>query len=410
MGDPNPVGECRVDTVRYRPGASCLASYLLADHNGSRGQETQWYGRCFPREEYISALAFLQTRSWARSMAGAPFLTVPEHCIILFAYPNDRRLHGLQLLRRDDVLKAFLHSQPGDRSIADADVAWSVVRYKPEQRAVVRCSIASQKRDNGPSEGTFYLRLFPDDRGLREYRTMTRLAHCLERQEELRIPNAISFDSVHHALVLGAVPGCKLKTTVSTPGAKDAFHRAGRALAALHGACPAEAPARTLADHGARARRAISGLLRFEPGLATRLKEIDESLVRLVPRGGDGSSGFTHGDIHYGQVLVGPDRIGFVDFERAHNGPVLFDVGNWLAAGRCHRIEGKWADDGTLAQCFLEAYMKARHVRLCAKAVAWWTALALLQMAIKPLRRLDKDAPVKVAQCLDQVSDLLKGA
>ena len=173
------VRKCQVGAVRYRPGASCLASYVLTDDNSgseSTGQEVRWYGRCFLREEFKSALMFVETRSWTESTAGAPFVAIPEHCVILFAYPNDRRLHGLQLLRRPDVLKAFLRSQLPDRSIADADVAFSVVRYKPEQCAVVRCAIASQERNNGTSEETFYLRLFPDDRGLREYTTMSRLA------------------------------------------------------------------------------------------------------------------------------------------------------------------------------------------------------------------------------------------
>jgi Ser/Thr protein kinase RdoA (MazF antagonist) len=239
---------------------------------------------------------------------------------------------------------------------------------------------------------------------------MINLARWLQGHDELRVPEPKSFDSFRHTLVLGGLPGCKLKSTVHTPGAKDAFQRAGRALAVLHTHCNPEAPSRTLADHMARRRRALSVLLRFMPERATQLDDIGRRLDALAPKGRDNPVGFAHGDFHCGQVLVAAEGIGFVDFERAHHGPVLFDLGNWLAACHCHRIEGKWTDDGTLTQFFLEGYTGVRRGRLAAKAIAWWTALALLSMAPKPWRRLDADAPAKVAALLDQVCDLLRAA
>jgi Ser/Thr protein kinase RdoA (MazF antagonist) len=411
--DPLTSRALRIDSVRYRPGASCLAGYILAGNgfdDGAPGEELRWYGRCFSVEEFKPALAKLEARSWVRPLGDEPVIPLPEHRIVLFAYPNDRRLHGLELLHQEGALKAFLHCHLKGESLATGEVVWTIVRYKPEQRAVVRCHIQSSGAHDSVAAKTYYLRIFPDDRGLREYQAMRALARSLQVASELAIPEPRAFDSQRHALLLDALPGSKLKESVAAGSAQDAFRRAGRALAALHAHCNPAAASRGLPDHVARARRAARLLSRFMPDRGAQLDDVDRRLDALASHAEADCVGFVHGDFHSGQILVTGERIGLVDFERAHNGPVLFDLGNWLAVSVCRRLEGKWTGDGPLWQCFLDGYSKVARRRLPRKAIAWWTAIALLPMITKPLRRLDKDAQVKVAALLDQLEVLLGAA
>jgi Ser/Thr protein kinase RdoA (MazF antagonist) len=411
--DPLTSRTLRIDSVRYRPGASCLVGYMLAGNDsddGEPGEELRWYGRCFSVEEFDAALAKLEARSWLRPVGGEPVIKLPEHRIVLFAYPNDRRLPGLELLHQEKALKAFLHSHLEDKSLATDEVVWTIVRYKPEQRAVVRCHIQSSGAHDSVAAKTYYLRFFPDDRGLREYQTMSALAQSLQVAGGVAIPKPKAFDSRRHALLLDALPGSKLKASVAAGCAQDAFCRAGRALAALHAHCNPVATSRSVPDHVARVRRATRILSRFMPDRETQLDDVACRLDALAPHAEADRIGFVHGDFHSGQILVAGERIGLVDFERAHNGPVLFDLGNWLAVSLCRRLEGKWTGDGLLWQCFLDGYSKVARGRLPRRAIAWWTAIALLPMITKPLRRLDKDAPAKVAALLDQLGVLLEAS
>jgi Ser/Thr protein kinase RdoA (MazF antagonist) len=406
--DPAAGRELQIDSVRYRPGASCLVGYTLSerdsDNEGPCGG-IRWYGRCFSVEEFDAALAKLTGRSW---LGDEPVIPLPEHRIVLFAHPNDRRLHGLELLHQEKALKAFLHSHLKGKSLATGEVVWTVVRYKPEQRAVVRCHIKSSGAHDIVAPKTYYLRIFPDDRGLREYQAMRALARSLQVASELAIPKPRAFDSRWHALLLDALPGSKLKATVAAGCAQDAFRRAGRALAALHAHCNPSATPRCLPDHMARARHATRLLSRVMPDREPQLDDVARRLDALAPHAEADRIGFVHGDFHSGQMLVTGDRIGLVDFERAHNGPVLFDLGNWLAVSVCRRLEGKWTGDGPLWQCLLDGYRKVAREEVPRKAIAWWTAIALLPMITKPLRRLDKDATAKVTALLDQLGVLIR--
>jgi len=87
---------------------------------------------------------------------------------------------------------------------------------------------------------------------------------------------------------------------------------------------------------------------------------------------------------------------------------VAFDLGNWLASCRYERLEGHGPADGDLADEFLEAYARSACRAPAAAAVAWWAALALFHMAIKPVRSVDAEAPDKVHKLLDAVGAWLR--
>jgi Ser/Thr protein kinase RdoA (MazF antagonist) len=387
-----------------------LASYLVT---GQREQVTEpqalrWYGKCFTQADFKEAFAYLMARHWTRPAVGEPVVISSEQSLMLFAYPNDRRLPSLQLLWGQDNLGDFLRRHVTGDAILGRDMSVSIVRYKPEQRAVIRCEVMPGDRLKDAPTTAYYLRIFPDGRGWEEYRLMCGLSRWLCDGAELAVAKPWAFDAGCSALLLGGLPGCKLKRTVRTSGARDAFERTARALAVLHSYRDPAAAVWSVADHVKRAMRGLPVLSRSMPQLRRELEEIGGMLVERSPGERDSPLGFVHGDFHYGQVLVDENGIGFVDFERAHAGPVLFDLGNWLAARIYHRVEGKWTDDGMLAEYFLAAYAKATKVLLRPEEIGWWTALALLQMTSKPLNRLHDDASGKVARLLDLVSRLLR--
>jgi hypothetical protein len=56
----------------------------------------------------------------------------------------------------------------------------------------------------------------------------------------------------------------------------------------------------------------------------------------------------------------------------------------------------------------LEAYARATQKPLAPEVISWWTALALLQMSVKPMRRLDADGPNKVRALIEEIEGVLQ--
>jgi aminoglycoside phosphotransferase (APT) family kinase protein len=407
------VLECRVTSMRYRPGGSCIACYDVTREDRATGarQALAWYGKCFTPEDFPEAYQRARSRTWSDAALGQPVAALAGRHILLFAYPNDGKLDALRILQQAHLLPKYLHGrlQEGD-PCTDARWVATVVRYKPEKRAVLRCQLGSGTRTQDGLAPAVFLRVYPDSRGLTEFRTMCCLRRWLGQRADLAIPEPVAFDVDHHVLILRGLAGDTLDSLTGSGRRREAFARTAQALAALHGCNKADVPGRTVADHLAKARRVAAALVKFLPALQEQVVAMERALLARAPAEQDGACGFVHGDFHCGQVLVDGGRIGLVDFERAHTGAVAFDLGNWLASCRYEQLEGHGSADFDLADEFLEAYARSATWAPPPGAVAWWAALALFHMAIKPVRSVDANAPDKVAKLLEAVGDWLRTA
>lgn len=406
----NEFLNCRVAYVRYRPSGNCVAYYVITHQKRLSGtpQELFWYGVCFTPETYTNAHREVAAKPWVKPTFGPPVIALTEYKTLLFAYPNDRRLDGLRILEREDTLREFLYNHlPRERwPSADDKLATTVVRYKPENRAVLRCEAESQPQS---SDAAVYLRVYPNKRSAAAMHSiMCDLLRWLGSQANLRIPKPLAFDRDQNILLLDSLPGVKLKSVLRTARARGALERTAEALAVLHGYKDPKVTRWTVADHLAKARQAIQLLARFSPELVKQIEEIGHALHSQAPRDQDCTSGFVHGDFHYGQVLIHPIKVGFLDFDQAHTGPVMADLGSLLAHLRYQHIKGRHAEDGSVTDAFLEAYARATQNPLAPEVISWWTALALLQISVKPIRRLDADGPNKVKVLIEEVKGVLQ--
>jgi aminoglycoside phosphotransferase len=406
----NEILDCRVAYVRYRPSGNCVARYVITHRKRLSGtpQDLFWYGVCFTPEAFTNAHRMVVAKPWVEPTFGPPFIALTDYKTLLFAYPNDRRLDGLRILDCEDTLREFLCNHlPEERwPSADEKLATTIVRYKPENRAVLRCEDESQPQS---SDAAVYLRVYASKRSATAMHSMmSDLLGWLGPQAELCIPKPLASDRDQNILLLDSLPGRKLKSLVRTTHAREALERTAEALAVLHSYNVPKMPRWTVADHLAKARQVIHLLAQFFPELRKQIGEIGHALRAQAPRDEDCASGFVHGDFHYGQVLIHPTKVGFLDFDQAHTGPVEADLGRLLAHLRYQQIKGRPAQDGSVADAFLEAYARATQKPLAPQAISWWSALALLQMSVKPIRRLDAEGPNKVKALIVEIEGILR--
>jgi aminoglycoside phosphotransferase len=406
----NEILDCRVAYIRYRPNGNCVLRYVISHQKRLSGtsQELFWYGVCFTPETFATAHRMVLAKPWVKPTFGPPFIALADYKTLLFAYPNDRRLDGLRILDCEDTLRGLLCNQlPEERwPSADEKLATTVVRYKPENRAVLRCEAESQPQS---SDAAVYLRVYPSKRSATAMHSlMSDLLGWIGPQAELCIPKPLASDRDQNILLLDSLPGRKLKSLVRTAHAREALERTAEALGVLHGYKDPKVPRWTVADHLAKAHQVISLLAQFLPELRKQIEEIGHALSAQAPRDEDCASGFVHGDFHYGQVLIHPTKVGFLDFDQAHTGAVEADLGRLLAHLRYQHIKGRPAEDGGVADAFLEAYARATQKPLVTQVISWWTALALLQMSVKPIRRLDAEGPNKVKALIEEIEGILR--
>jgi aminoglycoside phosphotransferase len=406
----NAILDHRVVYIRYRPHGYCVVRYVITHQKRLSGtpQDHFWYGVCFTPETFTNAHRMVRAKPWVKPTFGPPFIALTDYKTLVFAYPNDRRLDGLRILGCEDTLRKFLCNHlPEERwPSADEKLATTVVRYKPENRAVLRCEAENQRQS---SDAAVYLRVYPSERSATAMHTlMSDLLGWLGPQAKLCIPKPLASDRDQNILLLDSLPGRRLTSLVRTAGAREALERTAEALAVLHGYKDPKVPRWTVADHLAKARQVIHLLAQFFPELRKQTDEIGHALRAQAPRDEDCASGFVHGDFHYGQVLIHPTKVGFLDFDQAHTGPVMADLGRLLAHLRYQHINGRPAEDGSVADAFLEAYARATQKPLVHQVISWWTALALLRMSVKPIRRLDADGPNKVKALLEEIEGVLQ--
>jgi Ser/Thr protein kinase RdoA (MazF antagonist) len=160
---------------------------------------------------------------------------------------------------------------------------------------------------------------------------------------------------------------------------------------------------RTPGDACTEAVSTLRLLAAAAPGWKERLLRIAKRIEALRPQLRD-ELRFVHGDLHPGQVLLQEGKVAFVDFDRAHRGDAVSDVGSVLAS----LLDWGGGDSGgTAAEIFCRAYESARRRHLEGTRLRFWTSVALLRVAMRPFRQLDPDWRALCDRALRQSEELI---
>ncbi|HEB54683.1 MAG TPA: aminoglycoside phosphotransferase family protein [bacterium] len=312
--------------------------------------------------------------------------------LLLLAYPIDRIVRELRHMVRASKVRGLLLEHcpawlPEGRRISKRHSSGAPVSYKPERRAVVCWQIGLMD-----DAGTFvrrqpvWLRLHAAEQAPR-----TRLATDAVRLGGVSAPRCLAVP--HPRLMIEEhVEGTPWRAERVVSG--DDLAAVAQAICRVHAAeAPPELPVHDAVAELDLALRCVDDLRRIDPALGARAAVIVDRLSAHVPTQDD--LVLSHGDLHPEQLLLG-ERVGLVDFDRACRAPRVHD----LATLRAHLLSGAGAAGADpLFEAILAEYERSgRHV--AAADLAWWSASALLRLAIGPFRRLRADWPAASAQGL----------
>lgn len=360
-GTPLRVHDLTIDYFRQSP--TRIAAQYTLDLESDNGV----------RDAQIITVAHFTdgrvARQWKRMRADAPDADNPvgrfqlpgaafsdDIQSIVQAFPFDARLPGLReiVAGTPDMRRLVAH---GD---ADTIESWQVevVRYRPDMRAMARIDVGFGDTRRATTQRLYAKAYREIEEGQRAYDLLSALAASAAATDDFHAPSPLAYDADLRVLLIAEATGDRLLDIIrqNDDRAPKAVRRAARAVAAMHAASvpPALLPA-TSPDRDAQFADVTDRLLRGFPDQAGAVQALASQIeaafhpAPLRP---------THYDLKQGHILVNPEIVTILDFDKMAMGDPLIDVANVVATLGAER-EGsarRAAVRENLADIFVEEY------------------------------------------------------
>ena len=411
-----PFEQCDLVNLRFKNPTSCLITYRLTTAPGDSGgaAETYVYARGFGRPQFAAAVPQLATTRWVESDWGPSVSVVPDASAILYWFPNDERLHGLRRITINKKLQRVLYDHlsdyPADQwRISDRSIRRQILRYKPERRIVMRCRFRAHRHADGLKHERFvYIGVYEEGRDQQLWRVLSELSEHATHSQYWTVPTVLARVREHGMLISEELRGPSLRAaldmTEPDTDLNETIALVARALHELHGTRVSSVPSQGHVDTIRSLDDARDRLVRFIPDSEGAVTALAAELSRRVREMPTENSSFVHGDLHPGQVILGDERVGFIDFDRAHIGDPIEDIGNFCAQLWLNYSPGIAAD---ITMKWIEEYRRVSTVPVTEYARNVWTAVALFESALRPVGRLEPHWRRTVTSILEQTEAVL---
>lgn len=280
---------------------------------------------------------------------------------IIQAFPFDVRVPGLRrTVAGDPGIRSLLTATAGEEI-----VAWNaeVVRYRPDMRAMARVDYTVRKDGRDEARRVFAKAYREVEEGQRAFDLLAALSREAERSGAFKVPQPLAYEPTFRTLMIAEASGDRLLDIIRRnrdERAPEAMRRAARAVAAMHGAdissalLPDSGP-----DRDAQFGEVVATVAREFPTLGAEVHAAAELIqanfqhAPLRP---------THFDLKQGHILIDPEAVTILDFDKMAMGDPLIDVANVVATLGAER-EGsarRAARRENMTEIFVDEYF--RHV------------------------------------------------
>jgi len=393
LGAPIEVTDCRVTYARcrtYSKPASWRKSFLCVCYQldlGGGARTSQIYGRAYL--DGRSRIEFAKLAPAARGEAvscGARL--VPDLDMIVWKFPDDPRLPQLRALAHRDRVAGYLpyESLPFSGPEAIRDIKIEVVRYRPEQRCILRYDIGYGADGD---RLVLFAKVFSDATG---EQVLERMRHChaAARTLGVRVARPLGYSAQQRTVWQEELSGAPLTAALSAARTCRAPLAAiGRCMARLHRADLPMTQSLTresrLADARKKARKLGQALPELAGALADLIGRAQAELALLAPA----HEAVIHGDMHFDQLrLADNGALALFDFDEWTRGDPAQDLADLIVdlhIRELGRDEGRAA--GTrlpnMVRVLLDSYRQGAGRPADEAAVSWHACLQLITKAYR---------------------------
>ncbi len=381
----------RTRYLRYKPGTSCV---LALEIDVEDGEPQRWFAKAMSQARFTQSWSHPKRQAMVSTGHPHAPLAIADKAIMLQHPSQDRDIRYLSLFWDEQQRAALLQRWlPGEAD--SGDINWRFLRYKPGRRcvvgiyrdatplAVVRCASA------------------------KEYGTVLQGCATGAALGQLEL---LGLDGHLRMTATRWTPGQSLDRLLNTTDMPELTRKAGKALAAVHGAAFTPALQR---DREAILRpvwREQQSLAVIYPQMQMRFERCAALLEQHIGRFSAPST-VLHGDFSADQVVVAPDAsLRIIDWDRSASGHPFNDPGTFIARLEMDVIEGLLSREQ--ADCAREAllagYCDVRTISL--DGLEWYIVQALLCLATEPFRQRATDWPQRTERLLTRVEQLCEAA
>lgn len=358
--DPHPISMC-LDLELH--DAAHLAT-----------AQQRYFAKAYRGGESEAALQAIDAARLAQPVAGPAVARLAELDMLVWCWPNDPALPQLAQLADPGRAAALLPA-----SLAGAAVnRVEVLRYEPERRATLRCTLAPQR----PGEPTrsVYAKTFADPLAARLMQRFERVQSAAQADPTAAcVAEPLGVDAQASTFWQLPAPGRPLLDDPAGPAPDAAFAAIGAALARLHALDLVEPAVRSTAFWLTEMQRRIRKISRAAPHLAARVASIGATLEHAARSLPTPALGLIHGDFHPGQVWLAEGRVVFFDFDEFALGNPMEDLAEFIVkleqvaqpAKRCERQ----------ISALIDGYRYAAPQRFDADWLQWYRTLQTLLQA-----------------------------
>lgn len=403
------IASCRIVNLRQKTRTSCTVCYELTREMDAGVTREFAYARAFSREEFGDASRRAEQSRWALTTDNLSVTHVQDLCVIIYWFPNDERLDGLRRIVIPKKLQRLFYEHFSEYAsetwrISDRSIRLQVLRYKPERRAVLRCRFRAQRKDDSERHERFvYLGLYETDR-LADLTLVSSRIRQLSYSATLWAPaNLIGVDKEDALMIWDELPGTTLRTALMGSEWPAELTKCAKAVAQMHSADGSLLPPRDSIK--AQTADVSSFLARVLPERVELIVDIAQRLERRIVATPAHRTAVVHGDLHPGQIILGQERVGLIDFDRSHAGDPLEDVGNLRAQLWLGPPDGIRYNPTLVCEAFLDAYAESNDVS--PRELDAWTGFSLFRSATVPLGRFQSDWRVRTSSILEEADRLL---
>lgn len=382
------IGRAQPGYTRYKPGTSCLvgyrmeadgpiALYAVARRRGDTEKLRKVYSNTVPN-----------------SAAGTGTGLLEEEAVEVYGFPNDRSLRSLRRLADPASRSQWLGGRfPDQLKLLNGELR--TLAYKPERRYVAQLGA---KHGSGA-----VLRLYTDE-GFRTARTAAK-AFC--SSEGVRVPRRLGHSARHRMLLLEWLPGQPLSEVLQDPSLRlSALEKVGAALAELHAQqCPS-LPTRSGTCDAVSLRSAAAAVAALCPPLAERTSRLSHTLESFLESTAAPRCAI-HGDFYADQVLITPDAVAILDFDRARLGDPAADLGLFIAHLERNDLYGTLPSGllPSMRAALLTGYGVQPESEVLHRT-KMHTAAGLMMLAVDPFRRRMAEWPKEIKRIINRALEL----
>jgi hypothetical protein len=383
------VRDCKIDWIKYKPDNDCTVCYRLAvvpSPPGSQG-ELILYGRIYGAGRALSRFHRAQSACLVRPKFGRPLLHLPELDMMVWVFPNDRRLTGLPVIAderrlKDELLADVLGSALG-REWQIADMTHDIVHYVPEHACTIRLQLQVRQARTGDRRLlNLYGKTYYDDKGAETYQIMRELWTCGSGSDtQSNMAQPMMYDSRHRLLWQAAVAGAPLgEQDLAGSHFCTLMREAAVTVAWLHRSPVSCSRLFSLDDWLVKLEETGHLLAQARPSCRERIGPLIDRLRGRAGLLGEQPVATLHGDLHLNNLLEYGERVSLIDMDNICLGPPARDVGSFIA-GVFYQGLLRGIDELAIQRAvtsFCDQYERSVPWKIPSSVLNWYIATSLL--------------------------------